>query len=190
MTIFEPLFLLCLLATVATLVAAAVWAIGGNRARACASLGKLGICAAVYVAALLAVGAASPRKIYRIGDTQCFDDWCITVTGAARTATRTVEVSLRLSSRAKRRPMGEKGTVGYLVDAEGRRYDPVPDSVTVPFDTMLQPGQSVIATRRFDVPADARELDFVYAHLGASFSPVIGENELFHGPPRVRLAGY
>ena len=187
MTIFEPLFILCFLATVVTLIVAAVSAIRGNRARAVASLSKLGICAAVYLAALLAVGAASQRKVYRVGDMQCFDDWCITVTGAARTTPRTVEVTLRLSSRAKQRPMGEKGTVAYLVDAEGRRYDPIPGSGTVPFDTKLQPGEAVIATRLFDVSPDARDLGFVYAHVGASFSPVIGENELFHGPPVVRL---
>jgi hypothetical protein len=187
MTIFEPLFILCFLATVATLIVVAVSAIRGNRARAVASLSKLGICAAVYLAALIAVGAASQRKVYRVGDMQCFDDWCITVTGAARTAPLTVEVALRLSSRAKQRPMGEKGTVAYLVDGEGRRYDPIPGSGTVPFDTKLQPGESVTATRLFDVPADARDLGFVYAHVGASFSPVIGENELFHGPPLVRL---
>jgi len=187
MTILEPLFILCFLATVATLIAAAVSAIRGNRARAFASLRKLGICTAIYVAALLVAGAASQRKVYRVGDMQCFDDWCITVTGAARTAPRTVEVALRLSSRAKQRPMGEKGTVAYLVDAEGRRYDPIPGSVTAQFDMKLQPGESVIASRRFDVPADARDLIFVYAHVGASFSPVIGENELFHGPPPVRL---
>jgi hypothetical protein len=187
MTIFEPLFILCFLATVVTLIGAAVSAIRGNRARAVASLGKLGISVAVYLAALLAVGAASQRKVYRVGDMQCFDDWCIAVTGAARRAPHTVEVTLRLSSRAKQRPMGEKGTVAYLVDGEGRRYDPIPGSVTVPFDTKVQPGQSVTAVRRFDVPADARDLGFIYAHVGASFSPVIGENEFFHGPPLVRL---
>ncbi len=187
MTIFEPLFILCFLATVATLIVAAVSAIRGNGARALASLKKLGICAVVYFAAVFVVGAASQRKVYRVGEMQCFDDWCITVTGATRTGPRTIEVALLLSSRAKRRPMGEKGTVGYLVDSEGRRYDPIPDSVTVPFDTKLQPGESVVAMRRFDVPADARDPGFIYTHVGAGFSPVIGENELFHGPPLVRL---
>ncbi len=119
MTVFEPLFILCFLATVATLVVAAVSAIRGKRVKAVAILRKLGICAVVYFAALLVAGAASQRKIYRVGDMQCFDDWCITVTGAARTAPGTVEVALRLSSRAKRRPMGEKGTVAYLVDGQG-----------------------------------------------------------------------
>jgi hypothetical protein len=187
MTIFEPLFILCFLATVMTLIVAAVSAIRGNRARAVASLGKLGICAAIYVAAVIAVGAASQRKVYRVGDMQCFDDWCITVTGAARTAPGTVEVALQLSSRAKQRPMGEKGTIAYLVDGQGRRYDPIPGSVTVPFDAKLQPGESVTTKRRFDVPADARDFGFVYAHVGASLSPVIGENEFFHGPPLVRM---
>jgi hypothetical protein len=190
MTIFEPLFLLCFLAAVVTLIAVAVFAIRGNRARAVASLVRLGICAAIYLAALLAVGAASQRKIYRVGDMQCFDDWCITVTGAARTASRTVEVALRLSSRAKRRPMGEKGTIAYLVDADGRRYDSIPGSGTVPFDTKLPPGESVLAIRRFEAPPEARDLGFVYTHVGAGFSPVIGENELFHGPPLVRLGKY
>lgn len=187
MTIFEPLFILCFLATLVTLIVAVVSAIRGNRAGAATSLRKLGICAALYVAALLAVGAASQRKVYGVGEVQCFDDWCITVTGAARTAPGTVEVALRLSSRAKRRPMGEKGTVAYLVDGQGRRYDPIPGAVIVPFETKLQPGESVVATRGFNVPEDARDLSFVYAHVGAGLSPVIGENELFHGPPLVRL---
>jgi hypothetical protein len=187
MTIFEPLFIVCFLAAMVALIAAAVAAIRGRRAQALATLRNLGICAAIYIAALLAVGAASSRKIYRAGDMQCFDDWCITVTAATRTAPETVEVALRLSSRARQRPMGEKGTVGYLVDSQGRRYDPAPGSVTVPFDTKLQPGESIMALRRFNVPADAQDLGFVYTHVGSPGSLVIGENEFFQGPPLVRL---
>jgi hypothetical protein len=189
MTIFEPLFILCFLATVATLIVAAVSAVRGNRVKALGIVGKLGACAAVYLAALLVVGATSQRKVYRVGDMQCFDDWCITVTGVARPAPGRVDVALRLSSRATRRPMGEKGTVAYLVDSQGRRYDPISGSVTVPFDTKLQPGESVLATRRFDVRADARDLGLVYTHEGGFpiGSLVIGENELFQGPPLVRL---
>jgi hypothetical protein len=189
MTIFEPLFILCFVSTVVVLIVAATAAIRGKRDRAVASLRKLGICAAIYAAALLAVALASPRKVYRIGDPQCFDDWCITVTGATRLPPHSAEVALRLSSRARRVPQGEKGTVGYLVDSVGRRYDPAPDSVTVPFDTKLQPGESVMAMRRFEVPEDVRDLGFVYTHEGGF--PIgwfiIGENEMFHGPPVVLL---
>ncbi len=119
MTIFEPLFILCFLATVVVLIVATVTAISGKRARALAALRKLGICAMIYVTVLLVVSAASARKIYRIGDQQCFDDWCITVTGATRPRPESAEVRLRLSSRTKRVPQREKGTLAYLIDSQG-----------------------------------------------------------------------
>jgi hypothetical protein len=85
--------------------------------------------------------------------------------------------------------MGEKGTVAYLTDAEGRRYDPLVDTEMVPFDTRLQPGTSVVTRRRFDVPRDARDVGFVYTHEGGF--PIgwliIGEGGWFSRPPIVRL---
>src|SRR5678815_3047981 len=94
--------------------------------------------AAVYFAIVILASLLAARRVYEIGDTQCFDDWCIGVTEARRSAPgEPYDVSLRLSSRAKRVPMGEKGTVVYLTDAEGRRYDPLPDSAAVPFDLSL-----------------------------------------------------
>ena len=130
MNIAEPLFLLLVLVTVITLVSAAVFAIGGKVARAGRILRGLGIGLAAYFAVVIAVSILSPRRVYHLGDTQCFDDWCIAVVDAQRTvkpATTRYEVSLRLSNRARRVPMGEKGTVLYLTDAQGRRYDPLPD---------------------------------------------------------------
>ncbi len=191
MIVFELLFTVCFLATVVVLVLAAVAAIRGKCAQALAKLRKLGICAAVYMGVVLAVALASTRKTYRIGDTQCFDDWCITVASATRTRARagSVEASLRLSSRARRAPQGEKGTVIYLIDSHGRRYDPAPESMIIPFDTLLQPGESVVATRRFQVPNDSADLGLVYTHEGGfpiGFF-IIGENHWFHGPPVVRL---
>jgi len=191
MTIFEPLFLLCVLTALLLLMLAAVAALRGRRAQALARLTRLGIGGAVYMAVVLAVSAATPRKSYRVGDTQCFDDWCIAVTGATRAPRDTVAVNLRLSSRAKRVPQAEKGTVVYLVDAAGRRYDPVPDPRGVPLDTRLQPGESVNAPWRFAVPPDAGALGLVYTHEGGfpiGFF-IIGENDWIHGPPIVRLDG-
>jgi hypothetical protein len=128
MTVFEPLFILCFLATVIVLVLVAVAAIRGRRVEALAKLRRLGVCTAVYMGVVLLVGLATPRKVYHIGDTQCFDDWCIVVVSATRARAGSVEVTLRLSSRAKRVPQGAKGTVAYVVDSQGRRYDPAPDS--------------------------------------------------------------
>jgi len=189
MTIFEPFFLLGVFVVVVVLLSAAFAALSGRRAQAVSRLKRLGIGSAAYMVAVLVVAAATPRKWYRVGDAQCFDDWCITVTSATRTADNTVAVNLRLSSRAKRISQSEKGMIVYVIDAAGRRYDPEADPAGVPLDTRLAPGQSVDAPRRFAVQPDARALGLVYTHHGGfpiGFF-IIGENEAIHGPPVVRL---
>jgi hypothetical protein len=191
MTIFEPLFLLLVLVTASTLVTVVVFAVRGRTARAVRILRRLAIGAAVYFAVVIATSLLVPRRDYRVGDMQCFDDWCITVVDARRTAEPRsgYDVTLRLSNRARRVPMGESGTVAYLIDSLGHRYDPRPDPAAVRFDTVLQPGESRIATRRFDVPGDTRNIGFIYAHEGGF--PIgwliIGEGGWFRKPPIVWL---
>lgn len=149
----------------------------------------LSICIAVYAAIDVTVALATPRQMYKVGETRCFDDWCITVTGARRTSGGLVEVGLQLFSRAKRISQGERGTVAYLLDAQGRRYDVIPELSTVPFDALLRPGQAVSARRSFKVPADQHRLDFVYEHEGFPIQLfIIGEaGRWFHGPPITSL---
>lgn len=194
MNLFEPLFLLLALVTVVTLVTTAVLAVRGKFAHAGRILRRLAIGAAVYFAIVIAVSIASPRRVYRVGDTQCFDDWCIQVAEgrwmeAPPAATGRYEVTLRLSNRARRVPMGEKDTVVYLVDAQGRRYDPRAEGADVPLDVRLQPGQSMNATREFDVPRDAQDLGLIFTHEGGF--PIgwfiITEGGWFQKPPIVRL---
>lgn len=192
MNLFEPLFLLLVLVTVVTLLTASVFAIRGRFARAGRILGRLGIGAAVYFAIVIAVSIVQPQRVYRVGDPQCFDDWCIAVVGADWTGTPPTgryEVTLRLSNRARREPMGEKGTVVYVTDAQGHRYDPVPGATDVALDTILQPGESTSATRRFDIPRDTPHLGLIYTHEGGF--PIgwliITEGGWFQKPPVVRL---
>lgn len=191
MNLFEPLFLLLALATVITLVTAAIRAVMGQFVRARRILLRLGIGAAAYFAIVIAVSAASPGRVYQRGDAQCFDDWCITVVSGGWTDAAPVryEVALRLSNRARRVPMGEKGTVVYLTDANGRRYDPLAEGADVAFDTLIPPGESLSAVRRFDVPRTATGLGLVYTHEGGF--PIgwliISEGGWFQTPPVVRL---
>jgi hypothetical protein len=192
MNIFEPLFLLLVLVAFVTLCTAAVFAVRGRFAPAGRVLRRLVIGAAVYFAVAIVFSIVSPRRVYRVGETQCFDDWCIAVVGAARTSTAPMgrlDVSMQLSNRARRMPMGEKGPVVYLTDSQGRRYDPLPDAAAVPFDTVLPPGGSVLAIRRFDVPPDVRGLGLVYTHEGGFPIGwfVISEGGWFQKPPIVRL---
>ncbi len=192
MNIFEPLFLLLVVTTVVTLITAGAIALGGRSSRAGKILKRLGLGAAVYVVVVIAVSIFNPRRTYHIGDTQCFDDWCLTVAEAQHSGipsgTR-YDVALRLSNRAKRVPMGERGTVVYLSDQQGRRYDPLPDPTAVALDTVMQPGESVVAHRRFELPQDAREVGLIYTHEGGV--PIgwfiIGEGGWFQKPSIVRL---
>jgi len=168
-SIFEPVFLLLAVAAVGALLRATVLAATGRGAAAARVLRRVVGGASLYFAVVIVVSAFVPARPYRIGEMRCFDDWCLTVTDVRRSASaegRRYDVTLRLSNRARRRPMGERGTVAYVVDASGRRFDPIARPDDVPFDTILQPGESVSAIRRFEIPADARDVGFVYAHEG------------------------
>jgi hypothetical protein len=189
--LFELLFLLLAFAALATVGTSAVYAVTGRGARALRLLRRLGIGAAVYFATVIVVSIVSPRLVYRVGDEQRFDDWCITVLSSRRSggAENALEVSLRLTNRARGAAMGEEHTVAYVTDANGRRFDSQFDPAAVRFDTRLDPGQSSLATRRFLVPPDARGLGLVYTHEGGF--PIgwfiIGEGGWFSQPPIVRL---
>lgn len=181
MTIFEPLFLLLALVTVLTLLTVLGLALFGRVKRAWRVLRRLLIGAAIYMAVVVTVSAFTPREVRSIGEMNCFDDWCFTVRRAVRDTPASYDVTMTLSSRARRVPQGERGTHLYIVDSTGRRYEPVAE--TVPFDYPLQPGESKQASRRYAVPADATGLSLVYLHdrgfpIGWF---IIGENHWIHG---------
>src|SRR5438128_2304325 len=117
MNVFEPLFLVLVLTTVVTLTTATVVALRGQRPRAARILRRLAVGAAVYFVMVIVTSALTPRRVFAVGQPQCFDDWCITVTGsrAAPTAPRDLDVDVRISNRARRVPMGERGAAVYLI---------------------------------------------------------------------------
>ena len=192
MTVFDLLFLFLVLVTTVALVMLAVLAVRRQWVRAGPIVRRVAIGAAVYFAIVIGVSVVRPRGEHRVGELRCFDDWCITVVEAKRAATppgTRYDVRRRLSNRARRVPMGEKGTVVYLTDAQGRRFDPLPDPATVAFATLLQPGESREVVRHFEVAQDARELGLVYTHEGGF--PIgwliVGEGGWFQRPSIVRL---
>jgi hypothetical protein len=185
MTIFEPLFILLFLATVATLMTAAVAALRGRSPQALRILRRLVIGAAFYFAIVLIVAFAAVPPIHRVGEPQCFDDWCITVTAAKQSGeggSRSWTVELRISSRAKRVQQSEHGAAVHLLDSQGRKFYPVITAAMVPLDAHVGPGESVDAKRRFELPSDATGVKLVFNHEGGfpigAF--IIGENQLFH----------
>jgi hypothetical protein len=192
MTIFEPLFILLFVATVATLVTAAAAALRGQLPRAVNILRRLAIAAAAYFFVVLVVALAAEPPLHHTGEPQCFDDWCITVVAAKRTDTASAQmwrVTLRVSSRAMRVVQRENNAAVHLIDSKGRTWRPDPAELAVPLDGQVGPGESFDAIRRFELPPDAADVRLVFNHEGGfpigAF--IIGENTLFHDATVVKL---
>lgn len=169
MSIFDLLFVLVFLATVATLVVAGVAALRGRGATALRILGVLGACIAAYVATGLFVSLLEPRRVIAAGDPWCFDDWCLAVEHVSRTpgaSDVTYAVDLRVFSRARRVTQRALGAWIYLIDPHGHRYPPDADASGVPLDLRLGPNESVATSRVFHVPAGVRDLGLVTGHGG------------------------
>jgi hypothetical protein len=190
MNIYEPLFLLLALVTLLTWATAFILAVSGRARRAGRILRRWAIGAAIYFAVVIVVSAVQPRRDFALGEPQCFDDWCIAVVGRhSASDPRSVDVTLRVSSRAKRVPMGERGAAVYLTDAQYRRFEPDPEASDVPLDTVIGPGESFDTSRHFRVPVDAADLAIVYAH-NTGFPIgwlIISEGGWFAKPPRMEL---
>ena len=195
MDIFDLLFIALFLATVISLVAAGVAALGKRRASALRILRVLGVTLAFYMAIVCIVSTATPQKVLKLGDPQCADDWCISVEGAERVSGNSAvsyDVTLRLFSRALHVSQRENHVVVYLTDDQWHRYDSIPQNSETPFNVLLSPGESVTAHRIFRLPADARGVGVVVTREGGALGCfpgclVITENDWFHKPPVVRL---
>jgi hypothetical protein len=195
MNIFDLLFIALFLSAVASLAAAGVAAARGKRAAALRILRILGVSAAIYFGIVCIVSAATPPKVLSPGDQQCFDDWCISVERAQRInepSAISYDVSLKILSRAKRISQRENSVVVYLTDDRWRRFDSIPQNSDVPINTLLGPGESVIAHRIFRLPTDAQGVGAVVTHGDGFFATfpgflVITENDWFHKPVVTRL---
>jgi hypothetical protein len=195
MDIFDLLFIALFLTAVISLLTAGVSALLGRRARALRILQVLGVCTGIYFAIVCIVSAATPRKILNVGDPQCADDWCISVDRAERipgNSSVAYDVSLHLWSRARRVAQRENHVVVHLTDDRSRRFDSIPQNSTIPFNILLQPGESVTTHRIFRLPVDARGVGAVVSREGSVLGCfpgclVITENDWFHRPTVVRL---
>ena len=191
MTIFDLLFIVLLFAGIVTLIAGVAYALAGKRRLALAILRNLALCAAGYVGIVYLVTALSRELVYGLRTPVCNDDWCVAVEDVKRTPKdlkADFEVTLRISSRARRRAQRENiATDVYLVDAHWNRYDPILDGSEVPLNTLLQPLESVTTRRRFELPNDAQEIGLKIGHQELPICLIIGECEAFHKGAIIRM---
>jgi hypothetical protein len=169
MSVFDLLFLASCFIALITLIVAARFVLRREFERAGGTLRNLAVSVGAYFAVVIIVSLISPRRVFKPGASQCFDDWCIGVDGFRRApGARGVaySVDLRLSSRARRVAQREKNVSVYLTDDHRSRYDSIATSSGSPFDVLLQPEESVIVNRSFLVPAQAKSVGLVIAHEG------------------------
>lgn len=193
MTIFDLLFILVFLATVAAIATAAFQALRGHGRKSLRVLSVSAVILAVYFAICCVSTLLTSRRILTVHEPQCFDDWCVqldAINKSASDSSTKYSATIRIFSQAKRISQREYGIVFNLEDAAGHRYDAIPNPSDVPTNTLLAPNESVTLTRNFQLPSTAHAAGFVATHQGGFPIQwfVIGEGaSLFHKEPITRL---
>ncbi|MBZ5580252.1 MAG: hypothetical protein LAP40_27155 [Acidobacteriia bacterium] len=143
------------------LFAAGALCLGGK----CRAAGKVAGTAlsglAIYALAVGAVSLLTPRTIVSIGDSYCFDNWCIgvqNVTATPQGQSVLYQAHVRIFSDTDLGAATARGAAIYLLDEQGRRFPLLADPLATPFDVNLQPRQSVTTSLTFRAAADARHL--------------------------------
>jgi hypothetical protein len=210
MTLFDLVFIVAFVITLAGLVRSLYLAIRRRRDEATRALRRVVFFVGAYLGVVVLVSLLSPRHVVAVLEPQCFDDWCLTVDGIERVKTlgsgsgaTTANgvfyvVGLRVSSRARRVTQRENGVGVYLLDDRGRRYDVSPLGQrayvsahgTMPsLSDPVGPGAAFTTTRIFDCPEDATEIGLALSHgFGPGAFVIADSGSFFHKRTTVRLA--
>jgi len=124
----------------------------------------------VYLGVVVGVSLVQRQRVMAIGEPQCFDEMCFTVTGVEevpgfliKDGRRLVRVSVRVTNRG-RKAQSEGLIWAYLVDAQGRRWEESPGVNGVGLTARVTGGNSVVSEPVVKVAADATALRLVFTH--------------------------
>jgi hypothetical protein len=124
----------------------------------------------VYLCVLIGVSLGQRQRVVAMGEPQCFDEMCFTVTGVEevpgfliRDGRRLVRVSVRVVNRA-RKAQSEGLIRAYLVDGQGRRWEESAGVNGVELTARVAGGGSVVSEPVFKVAGDATGLGLVFTH--------------------------
>ena len=209
MTLYDLIFISSLFLALGTLIVAGAEFLRGRAAAATRKLRQLCAFLTVYLAAVAIVGLASPQKILRMNENQCFDDICFAATSenslpavgrplqAAAAGDVFYLVTVRVSSRARGRVQRAKDAAVKLEDSQRRRYRrsasgqgayEAASGPSAPLSGAVAPGESFSTTRVFEVPADAGPMGLVVIHGAWPEWFIIGDSmSLFHKPTIISL---
>jgi len=128
--------------------------------------------ASSYMAALVLVSLFTPKTIVSVGDSYCWDLWCVGIQNVSATAQGqsvlyTADMALFVDSTnpqvLRADPSGKQ--FFYVMDEQGRRFPIVPTS-PVAGDVIVKPGEYVKSAWTFIAPANARSL-YLTGDVGA-----------------------
>lgn len=198
MTLYELLFILLFLGSVAGLLFSAFIGRKGGSRKILITLASVWI---VYLVILGVTDIFHSQKIFRQGEEQCFDEMCFAVAdaqtmptqagGPSATAGSTLYiVKIRGTSHSLGRAQAEGGLRGRLYDSG--TFINVSPAAQKAFDAQhgqspmltqrIAPGESILSVLVFEVPQGMMHPSLTLDH---GFTPgyfVIGESPFFHKP--------
>ena len=173
--------LLLVVVTLFTVIGVALTSVAlvrGRRRRGLARGATVLAVVVVYGVALAAVGLTSRARHLPYGQAKCFDDWCATLQSVVAVPGQDGrrELTVVVTSRARRAEQRPDSPAAYLVTASGRARIPLPG-----LDQRLAPGQMVDLRFALAVPASVRDPQFLITEGGFPSRLVIGdENSPWH----------
>lgn len=139
----------------------------GERERVRRGVGWLVGVWVVYLCVVVGVSLRQPQRVVAMGEPQCFDEMCFTVTKVEelpdflnRDGRRLVRVSVRVMNNG-RKMQGEGLIWAYLVDAQGRQWKQSPGVNGVELTARVAGGGSVMSEPVFRVAGNATGLRLV-----------------------------
>ncbi len=173
----------------------------GERRKAVHGLAWLAGVWVVYLGVLAGVSLMQPQRVLAVGEEQCFDAMCFTVTGAKtvpgfqmqgfqlRDGSRLVAVSVRVRNRGRDGAASDERVSAYLVDAQGRRWKQLQGVGGAGLRARMAAGESMMSEPVFKTAEDARGLGVVLTQgRWQTGTLVIGDSDsLLHRKTVVRL---
>jgi hypothetical protein len=142
----------------------------GERQRVRRGVAWLVVVWVVYLCVLVGVSLGQRQRVVAIGEPQCFDEMCFTVTGVEevpgfliRDGRRLVRVLVRVTNQG-RKAQSEGLIWAYLVDAQGRLWEESAGVNGVGLTARVAGGGSVVSEPVFKVARDATGLKLVFTH--------------------------
>jgi hypothetical protein len=124
--------------------------------------------AAVYIGAVVLVSLLTPRTIVSVGDSYCWDLWCVGIQKVnskpqGQNILYTAEVSLSVDSATAQLeltdpPKDPAKQFFYVMDELGRRFPILAYAPVANGKVTVKPGESVKSSLTFLAPANARNL--------------------------------